>query len=1274
MDFDEFLTRFFGEIAKDSFYQGKSLTDYLNRPAGQRGGDEADIVDDKISRALIEALGYETGEIEYNRAGDGGKRPDFKVEIQNYPRPCFIVEDKNTTTEKLEPNLTQLEGYMRSRGAPRGILTDGKRLLAYDLADPTPVTTSDISLFNLVKAWRGEGIYGGGDKGKDNLPQDELLKIRAFWARFSKDAYVGSVTLVEELTKTTDGDWHAVDGSTWPDKSLIQPFRQAGEDGFLDSLIKDTRALIKDIQLDVEAQLTLRLEEFDTYQAALDRLPDREGDESVKDLFTTNLNSVLSELRKVGLHSETVRSVQFHLESQLERFTERNLVAGLGGRIRDQINTLRQQQAQSEKVYDDGSEAVPLEGFEVKDPNILLEAPKVKPKKFTPIKELPSGIESSLKRLQDLLTSYHEHREDLLTRYKPALEVQRAFETWREKVATLLIRTDDLGRLRKEFAAQTSYVLIVRLLLIRIAEDKGLLERVFTNGGLSLWFRHVEPRYLKYAQGRGTDYLLEMAYASAQHIYAHFYDERLLYDWYKPDRNLVIRVLHRLAGYDLSQIDHDVIGHVYSGYVQDEHKHESGMYYTPPEVVDYILDRLGYAGPEIIGKKILDPASGSGTFLVSAARRLVQAFRDYYKSQGHSDVPVDEIQTVINEVKKSIYGLDLNPFACYLAETNLLIQVLDLIKRALDAGVAVNVDRFNIHNTDTLRYGPKTIGVTKGTLQFPADELPVPEQIKAKVGEFAEGFDFVVANPPYVRADEGGEGLLRYRADVKAEHPIAEVANVLKLKWDLFVPFVALGWYLLKDGGKVGMITSDAIEAVPYTEALRGFLVENAIIDELSFFPNVKLFEDAVVENTVFFMTHSAPDANHETLQRWHDGLPPRVAKEEKLKQLEQGVNVFRQTVSKLSTEDTVKLNDVCYVSVGMVLNADEKRYPSAFKKDELLSPVKTATNVAAYVEGKDIECYEVTSISYLEYGEGLRAPEMIRRQTFPELYDRPKLIAQRSVSSGNNDVSQVVMDLGDWDGYLRTNESGVVVMPWHSLKGVGNRSIGGADEPNRKKGERLSEGFALSYLVGVLNSKTVSDYLRATRRHKIHIFPDDFKAIPIPVADTSTQQPIADKAKELHELGKSFSSLRKSGWQLNTEKKEVKAVGKLPNGISKLALSSAKVRWSLNVLDADADVTELNARGTSLYRGRAEVLRLPSGTSERATEWLKRQLATLEPGTTFRIAEARGMEIPASPADAEKALAELEKQEAEVKEKIEDFHKLRAEVDELVAELYEPK
>src|SRR6185312_2695253 len=99
-------------------------------------------------------------------------------------------------------------------------------------------------------------------------------------------------------------------------------------------------------------------------------------------------------------------------------------------------------------------------------------------------------------------------------------------------------------------------------LLVRIMEDKGLTHRAFTNGGAALWFLQVEPQYLEYATGQGTQFLLELAYSSAQHLYAHFYSKSTVRDWYRPDRNAIVRLLHTLAFFDFRNIDRDIIGSV----------------------------------------------------------------------------------------------------------------------------------------------------------------------------------------------------------------------------------------------------------------------------------------------------------------------------------------------------------------------------------------------------------------------------------------------------------------------------------------------------------------------------------------------------------------------------------------------------------------------------------------------------------------------------------------------------------------------------------------
>lgn len=91
-------------------------------------------------------------------------------------------------------------------------------------------------------------------------------------------------------------------------------------------------------------------------------------------------------------------------------------------------------------------------------------------------------------------------------------------------------------------------------------------------------------------------------------------------------------------------------------------------------MVNYILDQVGYDGPGIIGRRRLDPACGSGRFLVEAARRLVEVLQERIGFDGASGITP---QALVNErLRNSLFGMDVNRFACFLAEVNLLLQVL----------------------------------------------------------------------------------------------------------------------------------------------------------------------------------------------------------------------------------------------------------------------------------------------------------------------------------------------------------------------------------------------------------------------------------------------------------------------------------------------------------------------------------------------------------------------------------------------------------------------
>lgn len=226
--------------------------------------------------------------------------------------------------------------------------------------------------------------------------------------------------------------------------------------------------------------------------------------------------------------------------------------------------------------------------------------------------------------MKELFFEWKAWRAKQSLNHATAIKTQQYYVSWRNLVMKTILQGAKEETLKAEFARQTAYVYIIRLLMVRICEDKKLINRKFSDGGFRYWKEEVEKRYLDLAEGISMDYLLEMSYSSAQSIYAHFFSGADLFNWYRINSVTLIKVLHILNRFNLQQIDSDIIGMVYGCYVQ-EGKHEQGRYFTPKKVVEYMLDCLGYTAdnPDIRDKTLLDLAGGSGSFLVHAARRLI---------------------------------------------------------------------------------------------------------------------------------------------------------------------------------------------------------------------------------------------------------------------------------------------------------------------------------------------------------------------------------------------------------------------------------------------------------------------------------------------------------------------------------------------------------------------------------------------------------------------------------------------------------------------------
>ncbi|MCW2393548.1 class I SAM-dependent DNA methyltransferase [Sphingobium sp. B11D3A] len=102
-------------------------------------------------------------------------------------------------------------------------------------------------------------------------------------------------------------------------------------------------------------------------------------------------------------------------------------------------------------------------------------------------------------------------------------------------------------------------------------------------------------------------------------------------------------------------------------------RRRSGAFYTPPFLVDFMLDRLEEEKVLADGVSVLDPAAGSGVFLVGAYRRMVERAR---WSRTDEPLELDELRGILT---RNIFGIERNRDACHVAAFSLYLTLLDYV-------------------------------------------------------------------------------------------------------------------------------------------------------------------------------------------------------------------------------------------------------------------------------------------------------------------------------------------------------------------------------------------------------------------------------------------------------------------------------------------------------------------------------------------------------------------------------------------------------------------
>lgn len=373
----------------------------------------------------------------------------------------------------------------------------------------------------------------------------------------------------------------------------------------------------------------------------------------------------------------------------------------------------------------------------------------------------------------------------------------------------------------------------------------------------------------------------------------------------------------------------------------------------------------------------------------------------------------------------------------------------------------------------------------------------------------AEGFDITIGNPPYVRAD-GNEAHMATRKRILADKRY----ETLWEKWDLFVPFIERGYKLLKPDGISTMIVSDAYCHSKYAIKSQEWFLKNARILRLDFCGEVKIF-DAAVHNVITFF-QNAEGADFEPHRRLHKEQFGKVTELPTTRQQELTYRAFFPDSRSLEAYDcdSILLSSVYYISKGMVVHAHEKKASGAFELRDLVSSIADSKHPQRFVEGKHLDRWLPSQNIWLEWGTA-RAPSLFSRPTFPEIYSVKEKVISMDMSAGTQKL-RVAYD----NKQLFHNHSAWSFVPWHLLQGVRNRSLKKAarykdekpvrpDLPKREELEATSQRFSVKYLLGIMNSSTARDFLRANRRSNIHLYPDDWKKLPIPDVPAEQQQPL---------------------------------------------------------------------------------------------------------------------------------------------------------------------
>lgn len=589
-------------------------------------------------------------------------------------------------------------------------------------------------------------------------------------------------------------------------------------------------------------------------------------------------------------------------------------------------------------------------------------------------------------------------------------EFLKSLDTWRTYLATSVSwNNKNLNEEEINFVVQQT---IDRIIFLRIAEDRnvepyGNLKDALKQGdyykNLFKIFKEADDKYnsgLFDFKKDGISEHLKIENKIIKNIIEELYFPKCEYEF------AVMPV--EILGTAYEQFLGKVIRITPSHHAKIEEKPEvrkaGGVYYTPQYIVDYIVKNTvgklvdGKTPKEISKITIVDPACGSGSFLIGAYQYLLDYHKNYYSKNGkpakakneraykHTGNPLTPAGHLTTAEKKrilinNIYGVDIDVNAVEVTKLSLLLKcmegetsasityqlsmfnerVLPTLENNIKCGNSlIDTDYYSDHLDSDVdkkikpfnwqKAFPHVFNVVKETkAQIVKPDLGIDEEhiISRKVKEpiivystqQGGGFDCVIGNPPYVNLVSVPEEQRNY---------LQNHYKTCKNKCDLYSFFLERACVLTKQPiGKFGFIVPHTWLATESFELLRKKLLNEFRIESISEM-GFKVFDGVTVSTVILicsFNNKTITVNNKDFAKRF--SIPSKKWIDDDF-HIDLEWNSYKENIYNKLSIDTVQLEKIIQFSRGLK-TSDDNRFIHSESKNKDYKPVYRGRNIKAY-------------------------------------------------------------------------------------------------------------------------------------------------------------------------------------------------------------------------------------------------------------------------------------------------------------------------------------